>query len=192
MRISLILLIAISIFACSPSSPSLHYELQDHLGVHHQIQAPDKGQFLLLFWTGNGCPIVQQSIPEAERIAKEYKDKGVEFYWVNANQGDLPEEVKTEAEEFEVEQRILLDHKQQLTAHFAVARTGEVILLNEHSVVLYRGALDDRFDYGAQKPVTHKYLRDALEKALKSGEASEYKDAKGCLIELLERQENKS
>lgn len=178
-----LLLGLILLSSCQNGSDTWQFSLRSHLQTNVVLKAPN--ETLVLFWVGNGCPIVQQSLPKMERLAREYGSRGVTFYWVNPNTNDTLEDVVAEAEEFSVERPILLDTSQDVTRHFGVTRTGEVLLINHQGRVLYRGAVDDRFDYGARRPVSQDYLVEALQAVLaKQSVKRPATEAKGCLIEL--------
>src|SRR5207249_11564321 len=63
---------------------------------------------------------------------------------------------------------ILRDERQLVAQQLGVTRTCEVIAIDtKNSAIIYRGALDDQFSEGAQKPrPTEKYLVNALEEFL--------------------------
>jgi hypothetical protein len=70
-----------------------------------------------------------------------------------------------------------------------VTRTSEVLLIaTDGWRVVYRGPVDDRLHYEAQRPAREHYLRDAL-RALLAGKGIEtpVREAPGCLINLAGR-----
>ena len=82
---------------------------------------------------------------------------------------------------------ILLDQAQWVGESLNLIRTAEVLLIDPATwEIVYRGPLDDRLTYEAQKPAaTEHYLRDALDAVL-AGRPIETpkRDALGCLINL--------
>lgn len=172
-----------------------NFRLVDHLGRSHEMDRVYDAQVIVLFAVYNGCPIVQQSYPRINALSMEYEPKGVRFFMVNSNPYDDRSSILKEAEEYEVSLPILLDPMQVVAHRLQLKRTAEalVILTGTYEIV-YRGPIDDRFDYGARRATAqHEYLRDALEAAL-AGQPVEKRivKAKGCIIDLKPRPENVS
>ena len=181
-EMALAVLLCFFLGACQTAEPTQQW--MDHQGHSHTLEELFQTEILVLFWVDNTCPIVQQSLPKMERLRAEYSKDGVRFLFVNAKGEDTLEDIQAHAEEFAVMSPILLDRSQTLTQSWDVSRTGEVLVLNRKRDLLYRGAVDDRFDYGARRPVREDYLKDTLE-AILTGSKSVPKstEAKGCLIE---------
>lgn len=79
----------------------------------------------------------------------------------------------------------LRDDRQAVTHHFGVTRTCEAIAIDtENASIIYRGAVDDQMQPGAQKPEpTERYLFDALTAFLDGKPVAKAKTAAhGCLI----------
>lgn len=80
---------------------------------------------------------------------------------------------------------LLRDENQAVTHHFGVTRTCETIAIDtENATVVYRGAIDDQMQPGAQKPEpTERYLFDALSAFLAGRPIAKPKTTThGCLI----------
>ncbi|GMV99516.1 MAG: hypothetical protein AMXMBFR84_06550 [Candidatus Hydrogenedentota bacterium] len=163
-----------------------NFRLMDHLGQSHELHrygADSKA--IVLYTTGNGCPIAQKSVPALKALRDKYAPEGVVFLMLNGNPLDTREDVASEAKEFGIDIPILLDEAQLVVKSLGVERTCEAILINPKDwAILYRGAIDDSIDYTARKPEpTETWLDDAIQALLK-GEEIKVKSTpvKGCKI----------
>ncbi|MCW5556950.1 MAG: redoxin domain-containing protein [Verrucomicrobiae bacterium] len=141
-----------------------NFRLLDQHGVSHELYRLRESRFVVLFVTGNGCPIARHSIPELKALRERFGPQGVSFLLINANSQDSRDEVAGEAREFGIEFPILLDPSQSVARALELTRTAETLVIETGSWTLrYRGAVDDRLDYGHQKPeATRHFLSDAL------------------------------
>ncbi len=166
-----------------------NFRLIDHEGKAHELYRQTDAKAVLLYIQGNGCPIVRQSFPGIKALRDAYAPKGVRFLMINGNYHDDRKSVKEEAEEFGVDIPILIDNAQIVVRMLGCERTAEAILVNPKTwEIAYRGAIDDRFDYGIQRArVDNEWLKDALDAYL-AGEEIEVKrsETKGCKINFID------
>lgn len=165
-----------------------NFALIDHEGKFHELdyylKIPGvKG--VVIFIQGNGCPLVQKRILELSRLKEEFEKKGILFCMLNANRQDERAEILAEAETFGIEMPILIDEAQIVARSLGVERTAEAYLISAAGKkIVYRGALDDRLSYQAEKPAAEKhYLKDALNALLAGREIDPaFTEAPGCKI----------
>ena len=163
----------------------LNFSLLDYRGKHHELRRTD-ARVVVLFWTGNGCPVARQSVSKLRALRSKFGSEGVAFAMVNSNPADTREAIAAEAEEFRVGSiPVLKDDLQTVANAYKVRRTGEAIAVDTKKMkVIYRGAIDDQLTAGAKKPQpTEKYLETAL-KQFVAGEPVTRAEAPvhGCLI----------
>ena len=106
---------------------------------------------------------------------------------VNANLQDSAEMVVAEVEAFDATLPVLIDSDQQLARSVGFTRTAEAAVVETETwKVRYRGALDDRLEYGMEKPeATRHYVRDAIDSVLAGRPvAVPQTEARGCGIAL--------
>lgn len=166
-----------------------NFRLLDHRGESHELYRYADKKAIVLYSQGNGCPIARQSFPELKRVRRDYREKGVEVFLLNANPQDTREDVEEELREFRVNIPALLDTTQAVARSLAIERTCEALVIRPSDwKIVYRGPMDDRFDYGAQKPeATQQYLRTALDQLLAGQEVTvEQHQTKGCKINILD------
>src|SRR5688572_26164548 len=164
------------------------FALLDHQGAfrHLYYYAKDpQTRAIVLFVQGNGCPLVRKRVPQLKRLRDAYSTNGVVFWMINANQQDRRADVAKEAAEFEIDLPILLDETQQIAKGLKVTRTAEVIVIEPNGWrIRYRGAIDDRLSYEAQKPeAKHHFLKEALDALLADRPIkTESTSAPGCVV----------
>jgi peroxiredoxin len=179
--------LAVSANASEPTETALvrDFVLDDAKGNRHALYS-DAGDAIgtVLAFTSVDCPIAKLYAPRLARLHQEYREEGIRFLGINPNFQDKPEEIRERATKVGVGFPILCDPLQVITRALEVTRTTEVLFLDENFRLLYRGALDDQYGLGTQKPHPHhEYLIEALEAhiAQEDIEVAET-EAPGCLI----------
>ena len=187
----LTLTVAASALALSPGDRVDNFRLLDQNGASHELYYLSDAKSVVIMVHGNGCPIVRNTVPALKEIRDRYRDKGVEFLLINSNLQDGRDAVAKEAAEFGIDFPILVDETQLIGESLGVMRTADVFVIDPKTwKLLYRGPVDDRLAYGAQRPAASKhYLTDALD-ALLAGKpvAVAQTDALGCIVNFPERE----
>lgn len=177
--------------AAAFAEPVENFALADQHGVMHELYALAGAKAVVIMIQGNGCPIARNAWPHYRQLRESYSDKGVEFLMLNANLQDDRASVLHEAATFAIDAPILIDRTQKVGESLQLIRTAEVLLIDPATwQIVYRGPIDDRLTYEAQKPAaTEHYLRDALDAVL-AGRSIETprREALGCLINFPDRQ----
>src|SRR5262249_8961050 len=157
----------------------------DYRGKYYELHRT-QARAVVLFFTGNGCPIARQSIPKLRELRRKFADQGVVVWMVNAYSQDDRESIAKEVKKFPVGSLpVLMDQRQALALSFGVQRTAETIAIDTSNwSVFYRGAMDDQLSEGAAKPAaTEKFLENALRQHLAGEPVLTAKTSvKGCLI----------
>ena len=167
-----------------------NFRLLDQNGVSRELHRQKHLKALVLFVTGNGCPIARQTLPALKELRAEFASQGVEFWLLNSNAQDDRASVLKEAEEFGIDFPILVDAGQWVGASLGVNRTGEALVVSPSDwQIVYRGSVDDRLGYGTQKEgATHHPLADALRQVV-AGQAvtTARSEFKGCAVTYAQR-----
>jgi hypothetical protein len=145
-----------------------NFALIDHRGEMHELRRIE-AKAIVLFFTGNGCPVARQTIGKLDRLRQEYEPKGVTFLLINANSGDDRASIAEEMRELKVANLpVLKDDTQGVARHLGVRRTGVAIAIKSKDwTAFYRGAVDDQMVEGAQKPAPAElFLQTALDEFL--------------------------
>jgi len=162
------------------------FTLLDHQGRSHHLSWYGDRKAVVLFVQGNGCPIARSTLPALAAVRGEFASSEVVFLGLNASPQDDRAGVAREAREYGIDFPVLIDETQLVAGSLGVTRTSEVLLIaTDGWRVVYRGPVDDRLHYEAQRPAREHHLRDAL-RALLAGKAigTPVREAPGCLIQF--------
>ena len=163
----------------------MNFALLDHRGDLHELRRSG-GQAVVLFFTGNECPIARQNALKLRKLSETYSARGVRVFLVNSCPADDRKSITKESSELRIwHLPVLKDDTQGVARHLKVKRTGETIAISTKDwSVFYRGAVDDQMVEGAQKPEpTERYLENALDAFLAGQKVKVSKTvARGCLI----------
>src|SRR5258706_8344703 len=146
----------------------INFALIDPRGRLHELRRTD-ARAVVLFFTGNGCPIARQSFWKLKLLNRRYAERGVALWLINSNPQDDRASIVQEAEAFRSEPLpILKDDTQGVARMLGVKRTCEVVAISTKDWrIFYRGAIDDQLSEGAMKfQPTEKFLETALEEFL--------------------------
>jgi len=89
----------------------------------HELRQADS-KIVVLFFTGNGCPIARQCISKIRSLRSKFTKQGVIFWMVDSNLADDRQSIAQEAKEFGVGSiPILMDEKQALARALGIKRT---------------------------------------------------------------------
>lgn len=167
------------------SDELINFSLLDYKGRYYELRRVD-ARAVVLFFTGNGCPVARQSIEKLKSLRERYAEKGVAVWMINSVAGDDRDSIEKEAQEFkENPLPVLIDETQEIARLLEVKRTAETICISTANwKVFYRGALDDQLAEGAQKPEpAEKYVETALDQFLASESITRPSTVgRGCLI----------
>ena len=177
--------------ALNPGDHVDNFRLLDQTGASHELYYLSDARAVVLMTYGNGCGIVQKSLPRLREIRDAYRAKGVEFLLIDSNLQDDRDAVARESSDFGNDLPILIDETQLIGEGLGVERTADVFVVDPKNWrLVYRGPMDDRLTYGAQKAVAkEQFLTDALDATL-AGQpvAVARSEALGCLVNFPERE----
>ncbi len=170
--------------AVAKSTEVPNFNLLDLRGRNHELHRAE-GKAVVLFFTGNGCPVARQSVAKLQGLRERF-GKDVTFWIVNTYAGDSLAECYKEFQEFDMSPLTYLrDPKQGVALALGVDRTAEVVVLKPGDwTVLYQGAIDDQLTEGAQRKESQtKFLETALTEFLAGKAVTTAKSpAHGCRI----------
>lgn len=127
-----------------------------------------KGTFAtVLMFICNHCPFVVHVNAELVKLANAYKDKGIGFVAISANDvithpGDAPDKMKEKALDLGYPFPYCYDESQQTAKAYDAACTPDFFVYDKDLKLAYRGQLDDSRP-GNDIPVTGKDIRHTLD-----------------------------
>lgn len=140
--------------------------------VHHLARYLEQYQGVGVIFLGNHCPSVQSYLDRLKQIQTDFQDKGFTLIGINSNDAsqypeDSFEQMKSFAQEGDLNFPYLRDATQDVAHCFGANKTPEVFLLDGEGILRYRGGIDDCPD--CPEEVESAYLREAIASLL-SGE----------------------
>lgn len=135
----------------------------------------------------NHCPFVMHVNAELVRLANDYKNKGIGFVAISANDvithpDDAPDKMKERAIELGYSFPYCYDESQETAKAYDAACTPDFFIYDKNLKLAYRGQLDDSRP-GNEIPVTGKDIRHALDCLLNNQAVPEFqRPSIGCNI----------
>ncbi len=161
--------------------PVPEFELKDTNG--NLVKRTDfKGDVLMLvFWSAN-CPYVVRYDPRINKIAEDYKNKGVKVVGIDSNQNESLEEIKKSIQERNVQYPILVDPGNLIANQYGAITTPHVFIIDKSGLLVYSGSVDDQ-GWSDKNPISQQYARAALDATI-TDEVMEIWETKpfGCTI----------
>jgi mono/diheme cytochrome c family protein len=176
--------------ALSPGDHVDNFRLLDQAGASHELYYLSDARAVVLMTFGNGCGIARKSLPRLRQIRDEYRARGIEFLLIDSNLQDDRDAVAAESTEFGNDLPVLVDETQLIGEALGIDRTADIFVIDPQSwKLVYRGPIDDRLSYGAEKPVAGKqFLTDVLDATLAGKPVALARaEALGCLVNFPER-----
>ena len=156
------------------------FRLLDAAGREQSLSKLRGKQATALIFVSTRCPVSNMYNERMQKVAEDYRAKGVAVVGINSNKEETAIEIASHAKEKGLTFTILKDIGSRVADKLGAGRTPEVFLLDAAGKLVYHGALDN-----AQNPAmvnTH-HLRNALD-AVVSGKPVERTEVKafGCTI----------
>ena len=135
----------------------------------------------------NHCPFVLHVNEELVKLANDYNKRGVGFVAISSNDvvnypQDSPESMKTQASKLGYPFPYLYDETQEIAKKYDATCTPDFFIFDSDLKLVYRGQLDDSRP-SLDKPVTGKYMRNALDAILIGKEVDQNQiPSMGCNI----------
>ena len=168
-----------------PAPPAIgatvdEFTLPDVNGQEHTLKSLKGKNGTVLIFIAVQCPVSNAYNDRMEKLAEDYKDKGIAVIGINANSSEDAATVKAHAAEKHLTFPILKDASNKVADKLGAARTPEAYFLDANNKLLYHGRIDN-----SQNPdaIESNDLRNALDSSL-AGKPVEKPEAKafGCSI----------
>jgi len=175
-------------------SPAKDFNLLGTNGKKYSLAQFADAKVLVVVFMCNHCPYVKATLGRINRLAGEYKARGVEFVGINANDSvRYPEDVFDEMKKVVQEQKLIFpylhDESQGVARSYDAVCTPEFFAYAKVAGSLtlqYHGRLDD--NWKDESAVTQRDLAKALD-AMLAGQNpnTDQKPAVGCSIKWKEQ-----
>jgi peroxiredoxin len=156
------------------------FKLSDPSGKEHSLKSLMGAKGTVILFVATKCPVSNNYNERMEKLAQDYKAKGINVIGINSNNTEPAAEIKSHATERGLTFPILKDEGNKVADRFGATKTPEAYVLDANLKLVYHGRIDN-----SQKieGITSNDLRDALDE-LGAGKAISKTGAAafGCTI----------
>jgi peroxiredoxin len=139
------------------------FSLPDTSGASHSLATLRGKNGTVLIFIAVQCPVSNAYNERMEKLAQDYKARGVNVVGINANSTESAADVKDHAAKNNLTFTILKDNGNKVADTLGATRTPEAYFLDASNKLLYHGRIDNSRDI---TQVNSSELRDALEATL--------------------------
>ncbi len=156
------------------------FTLPDTDGKEHSLASLKGKAGTVIIFIATKCPVSNGYNERMQKLAEDYRARGVNVIGINSNSTEAAAEVKSHAAEKGLTFTILKDPNNKIADRLDAKVTPEAYYLDAAGKLVYRGRIDNSRNGDA---ITNSELRDAIEATLagKPVEKSEV-NAFGCSI----------
>lgn len=156
------------------------FTLPDADGAAHSLKSLKGKNGAVLIFVATKCPVSNGYNERMEKLAEDYKAKGINVIGINSNNTEPAAEVKSHAAEKHLTFTILKDDSNKIADRLGATRTPEAYLLDVNGKLVYHGRIDNSQNTAK---ITSNDLRDALDEMLAGKAVSKTGGAAfGCTI----------
>ena len=139
------------------------FKLADANGKEHSLKSLAGSKGTVILFIATKCPVSNAYNERMEKLAQDYKARGVNVVGINANSTESAADVKAHASKNNLTFTILKDDGNKIADALGATRTPEAYYLDASNKLLYHGRIDNSRDV---TQVNTSELRDALEATL--------------------------
>lgn len=160
--------------------PVADFTLTDAGGQKHSLASLKGKNGTALIFVSTQCPVSNAYNERMEKLAQDYKARGVSVIGINANSTESSDDMKSHAAKNNLTFRILKDNGNRVADQLGATSTPEVFFLDAGGKLVYRGRIDNS---RTGQSISANDLRDAIDATL-SGKpvANSFVRAFGCSI----------
>lgn len=156
------------------------FKLPDADGKEHSLKSLMGAKGTVILFIATKCPVSNAYNDRMEKLAQDYKAKGVNVLGINANSTEPAAEVKSHAAEKGLSFPILKDDGNKIADRLGATRTPEAYVLDAGGKLVYHGRIDNSQNV---ERISSNDLRDALDEVLVGKQVSKTGGAAfGCTI----------
>jgi len=144
-------------------STIVDFTLPDADGKEHSLNSLKGKNGTVLIFIAVQCPVSNAYNERMEKLAQDYKARGISVIGINSNSSEPADAVKAHAAAHHMTFVILKDNSNKIADSFGATKTPEAYLLDANSKLVYHGRIDNSRDAAE---VNSSELRDALDATL--------------------------
>jgi len=166
--VSVVAGIAKSTDADIPAPPAIgatieDFTLPDAEGKEHSLASLKGKNGSVLIFIATKCPVSNAYNERMEKLAQDYKARGINVIGINSNAAEGADAVKAHAATNNLTFAILKDPSNKIADRLGATVTPEAYFLDANNKLVYRGRIDNAKDVAQ---VNSSDLRDAIEATL--------------------------
>lgn len=139
------------------------FTLPDAEGKERSLNSLKGKNGSVLIFVATKCPVSNAYNERMEKLAQDYKARGINVIGINSNVAETAEAVKVHAAANNLTFAILKDTGNKIADKLGATVTPEVYFLDANNKLVYRGRIDNAKD---ASQVNSSELRDAIEAVL--------------------------
>jgi peroxiredoxin len=139
------------------------FKLPDADGAEHSLKSLAGKNGAVLIFIATKCPVSNAYNDRMEKLAQDYKAKGINVIGINSNNTEPASEVKSHASEKHLTFTILKDDGNKIADRLGAMRTPEAYVIDASGKLVYHGRIDNAQNTAN---ITSSDLRDALDEML--------------------------
>ena len=139
------------------------FKLPDASGKEHSLNALKGKNGTVLIFVSVQCPVSNGYNERMEKLAQEFKARGIHVVGINSNVAETPEAIRRHATENNLTFPILKDKGNKVADHLGAQVTPEAFFLDASNKLVYRGRIDNSRNVAA---VSSNDLREAMDAVL--------------------------
>jgi peroxiredoxin len=160
--------------------PVADFKLPDTAGKEHSLASLKGEKGTVIIFISAQCPMVRAYNERIEKLAQDYRAKGVNVVGINSNVTESADDIKRHISENSFSFVVLRDKGSKVADMLGAERTPEVFLLDASNKLVYRGRIDNHRDVAQ---VQTSDLRNAIEETLAGKPVTKAEAAAfGCTI----------
>jgi len=132
-------------------------------GAEHSLKSLEGKSGAVLIFISVQCPVSNGYNARMEKLANDYKARGIAVIGINANNTESAEAVKQHAADKGLTFPILKDKGNKIADRLGAVRTPEAYLLDSSNRLVFHGPIDNSQN---EAKVESNYLRDAMDAVL--------------------------
>jgi peroxiredoxin len=139
------------------------FKLPDADGTAHSLKALAGKNGAVIIFIATRCPVSNAYNDRMEKLAQDYKAKGINVIGINSNNIEPAAEVKSHASEKHLTFAILKDDGNKIADRLGATRTPEAYVIDAGGKLVYHGRIDNSQNTAN---ITANDLRNALDEMI--------------------------
>ncbi len=139
------------------------FKLPDADGAEHSLNALKGKNGAVIIFIATRCPVSNAYNDRMQKLADDYRAKGINVIGINSNNIEPASEVKSHAAEKHLAFAILKDDGNKIADRLGATRTPEAYVIDAGGKLVYHGRIDNSQNTAN---ITSNDLRDALDEML--------------------------